>query len=108
MKGGSEKGNKIPKKFKAKLEETERDLRNLKNNLDILRKEENQLQQQLEEERKKGFKLIGHEIEIKEEIPVHNLVKDLTNKLNKQRLLITRLQQEKSELQSKKKEELKN
>ena len=90
------------KKIQLKLEETEKELRELKNNMGLLRKEKIQLQQQLQLQKQKGPNAMGHIIEIKEEeVPVHNLVKDLTNKLNKQRLLITRLKNELSERPSK-------
>ncbi len=90
------------KKIQLKLEETEKELRELKNNMGLLRKEKIQLQQQLQLQKQKGSNGMGHIIEIKEEeVPVHNLVKDLTNKLKKQRLLITRLKNELSERPSK-------
>ena len=90
------------KKIQLKLVETEKELRELKNNMGLLRKEKIQLQQQLQLQKQKGPNAMGHIIEIKEEeVPVHNLVKDLTNKLNKQRLLITRLKNELSERPSK-------
>lgn len=90
------------KKIQLKLEETEKELRELKNNMGLLRKEKIQLQQQLQLQKQKRSNGMGHIIEIKEEeVPVHNLVKDLTNKLNKQRLLITRLKNELSERPSK-------
>lgn len=90
------------KKIQLKLVETEKELRELKNNMGLLRKEKIQLQQQLQLQKQKGSNGMGHIIEIKEEeVPVHNLVKDLTNKLNKQRLLITRLKNELSERPSK-------
>lgn len=83
------------KKLQLKLEETEKKYRELKINMGLLRKEKIQLQQHLEQEKKKGSKSIGHIIEIKaEEIPVHNLVKELQEKLKKQRLLITHLKEE--------------
>ncbi len=90
------------KKIQLKLVETEKELRELKNNMGLLRKEKIQLQQQLQLQKQKGSNGMGHIIEIKEEeVPVHNLAKDLTNKLNKQRLLITRLKNELSERPSK-------
>jgi len=90
------------KKIQLKLVETEKELRELKNNMGLLRKEKIQLQQQLQLQKQKGSNAMGHIIEIKEEeVPVHNLVKDLTNKLKKQRLLITRLKNELSERPSK-------
>ncbi len=95
------------KKIQLKLVETEKELRELKNNMGLLRKEKIQLQQQLQLQKQKGSNGMGHIIEIKEEeVPVHNLVKDLTNKLNKQRLLITRLKNELSERPSKEEIEL--
>jgi len=82
-------------KLQLELEETKKELRELKNEKGMLRKEKIQLQQQLEQERKKGSKSIGHIIEIKkEEKPVHSLVKELQEKLIKQRVLITNLKNE--------------
>jgi len=83
------------KKLQLELAEKEKKYRELKIIMGLLRREKIQLQQHLEQEKKKGSKSIGHIIEIKEEeIPVHNLVKELQEKLKKQRLLITHLKDE--------------
>ena len=88
------------KKKELELKEKEKELRELKNNMGMLRKEKIQMQQQLEKI-DRDSKSKGHIIEIKEEeIPVHTLVKDLQKKLTKQRLLIARYEQEKSEKSS--------
>ncbi len=94
------------KKLELELGEKEKELRELKNNMGMLRKKKIQMQQQLEKI-DRDSKSSSHIIEIKEEeIPVHNLVKDLQKKLTKQRLLIARYEQEKSQKASEEEVEL--
>jgi len=80
-------------KLAIELQEKEREIRALKDKMGFLRKEKTQLQQELERMAKQGTK--GSVIRIEEKkTPFDELVKDLQSKINKQRLLITKLKQQ--------------
>lgn len=83
------------KKLQIELEIRDKELRELKNKMGVLRKEKIQIQQQLEQEVKKTGKRVSAPIVGGEgSDALQSLVKDLQGKLNKQRLVITRLKQE--------------
>ena len=96
MVGDDEAGKKGKKgkdsKLVFELEEKEKEIRSLKDKLGFLRKEKIQLQQELEKTAKK--ETTGSVIRVPEKkTPLDSLVNELQSKINKQRLLITKLKQ---------------
>ncbi|MHA1150894.1 MAG: hypothetical protein ACTSR8_21955 [Promethearchaeota archaeon] len=95
IEGDNKKGKKGKgdSKLAMELDEKDREIRELKDKLGYLRKEKIQLQQELEKVVKKDTQ--GSVIRIKEKkSPLDSLVNELQDKLNKQRLLITKLKQQ--------------
>lgn len=77
------------------LEVKDKELRELKDKMGFLRKEKVQLQQELEKMAKERDPSKSSVIRIEEKkSPLDALVNDLQNKINKQRLLITKLKQQ--------------
>lgn len=91
---GDKKGKKgKDSKLLIELEEKDRTIRELKDKLGYLRKEKIRLQQELEKMSKKSSQ--GSVIRIEEKkTPLDSLVNELQTKINKQRLLITKLKQQ--------------
>lgn len=83
-------------KLEIELEEKERQFRDLKNRMGVLRKEKTQIQRELE---KFTFKPKGTIIKIEEKKePLEILVKDLQDKIRKQNRIITELGKQKNEI----------
>ncbi len=98
----------VDKKMEVEITLRDKEIRDLKDKMGVLRKEKIQIQQQLEAEVRRNSKSAAPIIEIKEdEIPLQDALKDLQTKLNKQRLIITRLKQENIEKTSQVEAELK-
>jgi len=91
--GDSKKGKKgKDSKLAINLDEREREIRELKNKMGYLRKEKVQLQQELDKIAKKQGQSSVIRIEEKK-TPIDALVNELQSKINKQRLLMTKLKQ---------------
>jgi len=83
-------------KLEIELEEKERQIRDIKNRMGVLRKEKTQTQRELE---KFTFKPKGTIIKIEEKKePLEILVKDLQDKIRKQNRIITVLEKQKNEI----------
>ncbi len=104
-KEGDKKKGKKQQAIDSKLsyiEEKDREIRELKDRMGFLRKEKVQLQQELEKkdreirELKKESSVIRVE-DLREKAPLNILVKELQDKVNKQRSLINRLEQQNKE-----------
>lgn len=80
------------------LREKEREIRDLKDRMGVLRKEKTQLQRELEKYTKVDT---GTVIRIEEKkVPLEFLVKDLNDKIRKQDIIIRELKQQKQEMES--------
>jgi chromosome segregation ATPase len=88
----SKKIQAVESRFAYELEEKEKQIRDLKNNMGFLRKEKVQLQQELEriKSESKDSSVIRVE-DLRSKQPLNALVKDLQEKVNKQRSIIHRL-----------------
>ena len=98
--GGKKKGKKqqaIDSKLSF-IEEKDREIRELKDRMGFLRKEKVQLQQELEKIKssEKESSVIRVE-DLREKAPLNILVKELQDKVNKQRSLINRFEQQNKE-----------
>jgi len=90
---GKKKGSKVKSsKITIELEEKDKKIRELKDKLGYLRKEKISLQQEIEKISKDQDNSSVIRIEEKK-TPLDTLVNDLQTKINKQRLLITKLKQ---------------
>jgi chromosome segregation protein len=82
----------VESKMALQIDEKEREIRDLKNRMGFLRKEKVQLQQELEKIKKKRPKSIVIDTEeLKAKEPLHILVKELQDKVNKQKSIIEQL-----------------
>ena len=89
-KKGKKKGDS---RLAIELEEKEKQIRDLKNNMGFLRKEKIQLQHELEKHTEKKNESTVIRIEEKKE-PLEALVKELTLRINKQKNIINKLKEE--------------
>ncbi|MHA1985333.1 MAG: hypothetical protein ACW98D_01725 [Promethearchaeota archaeon] len=91
----SKKQKKTESKLTLEIEDRDIQIRDLKDRMGFLRKEKTQLQQQLENERKKNSDSSVIRIEdIRSKPPLETLVNELQDKVNKYRLLINQLRRE--------------
>ncbi|MFX0000279.1 MAG: hypothetical protein ACFE9Q_09640 [Candidatus Hodarchaeota archaeon] len=92
--GATKKSKKIlaaESRFAYELEEKDRQIRDLKNNMGFLRKEKVQLQQELERLKTKKNSSVIRVEDLRSKSPLNVLVKDLQEEVNKQRSIINRL-----------------
>ncbi|MFX1311881.1 MAG: hypothetical protein ACFFHD_04590, partial [Promethearchaeota archaeon] len=81
------------------IEEKDREIRELRDRMGFLRKEKIQLQQELEKIKKSLNESSVIRVEdLREKTPLNLLVKELQDKVNKQRIIINRLEQQNEEV----------
>jgi chromosome segregation protein len=92
----SKKQKLIESKMALELEEKEMELRDLKNRMGFLRKEKIQLQQELEKIKKKESttSIVINTEDLKVSQPLEVLVKELQDKVNKQKSIIRKIKRE--------------
>ncbi|MFX1380666.1 MAG: hypothetical protein ACFFA4_16405 [Promethearchaeota archaeon] len=86
----SKKQKLIESKMALEIEEKEKEIRDLKNRMGFLRKEKVQLQQELEKinKKKSSTSIVINTEDLKERQPLEVLVKELQDKVNKQKSII--------------------
>jgi chromosome segregation ATPase len=92
--GATKKSKKIQaaeSRFAYELEEKDRQIRDLKNNMGFLRKEKVQFQQELERMKSEIDSSVIRVEDLRSKPPLNALVKDLQETVNKQRSVINRL-----------------
>ncbi|MFX0106522.1 MAG: hypothetical protein ACFE75_13690 [Candidatus Hodarchaeota archaeon] len=88
----SRKQKLIDSKISLELKEKEKELRDLKNRMGFLRKEKTQLQQELEKiKRRSTGSTVIHTEDLEVKQPLDILVKELQDKVNKQKSIIEQL-----------------
>ncbi|MFX0005703.1 MAG: hypothetical protein ACFFA7_00760 [Promethearchaeota archaeon] len=92
----SKKQKLIESKMALEIEENERQIRDLKNRMGFLRKEKVQLQQELEtiKRKNKSTSIVINTEDLRKNQPLEILVKELQDKVNKQKSIIHNLQRE--------------
>ncbi len=92
--GATKKSKKIQaaeSRFAYELEEKDRQIRELKNNMGFLRKEKVQLQQEVEKMKSETDSSVIRVEDLRSKSPLNVLVKDLQEKVNKQSSIINKL-----------------
>ena len=89
----------VESKLRLELEAKDREIRELKDRMGYLRKEKIELQKELEKLKKGSSSRVIRVEDLRKQPPLHILVKELQDKINKQESLLRKLENNKLEIE---------